>query len=358
MMFAARRRAPWFVLFHTREKNWMIHRMDAAIRPGWQPAPKYLPPMLATLGELPPAAQDERWAYEMKWDGMRAIVRVEGGRITVFSRNDRDVTVSYPELRPMGEVFGTEQAILDGEIVAFDPHGRPNFGLLQDRMHIGSEAQARTLVKSRPVVLLAFDLLHYAGESLLTLPYVERRRRLEELELDGPAWRTPAAFAGTGAEAVRTSKELGLEGVLAKRLDSAYRPGKRSHDWVKVKNISAQEVVIGGWTPGKGNRSDTIGALLLGLPGADGLTYVGKVGTGFTRRMLDELSPRLTRLERKVSPFSPAVPRADSRDAHWVTPKLVGEVAYGEWTDDGRLRHPSWRGLRPDKDVSEVRREG
>ena len=336
----------------------MIHGWTPRCRPGWQPAPDYLPPMLATLGELPPAAQDDRWAYEMKWDGMRAIVRVDGGRITVFSRNDRDVTVSYPELRPMGEVFGTEQAILDGEIVAFDPHGRPNFGLLQDRMHISSEAQASTLAKSRPVVLLAFDLLHYAGESLLTLPYVERRRRLEALELDGPAWRTPAAFAGTGAEAVRTSKELGLEGVLAKRLDSAYRPGKRSRDWVKVKNISAQEVVIGGWTPGKGNRSDTIGALLLGLPGADGLTYVGKVGTGFTRRMLDELSPRLTRLERKASPFSPAVPRADSRDAHWVTPKLVGEVAYGEWTDDGRLRHPSWRGLRPDKDVSEVRREG
>lgn len=331
--------------------------MNTAERPGWQPAPKYLPPMLATLGELPPAAQDDRWAYEMKWDGMRAIVRVKDGGITIFSRNDRDVTVSYPELLPLGEAFGAEQAILDGEIVVFDPRGRPSFGLLQDRMHISSATQARALAVTRPVVLLAFDLLHHAGESLLALPYAERRRRLEALRLDGPAWRTPAAFAGTGAEAVRTSKELGLEGVLAKRLESTYRPGKRSRDWVKVKNISAQEVVIGGWTPGQGNRSDTIGALLLGLPGPDGLLYIGRVGTGFTRRMLDELSPRLARLERKTSPFVPAVPRADSRGAHWVSPQLVGEVAYGEWTGDGRLRHPSWRGLRPDKDVAEVRRE-
>jgi bifunctional non-homologous end joining protein LigD len=322
-----------------------------------QPAPKYLPPMLAVLGELPPAAQDERWAYEMKWDGMRAIVRVGAGELTLFSRNDRDVTVSYPELLPLATVFGAEQAILDSEIVAFDDRGRPSFRLLQDRMHIASAAQAAALAKSRPVVLLAFDLLHSAGESLLTLPYVERRRRLEQLGLDGRSWRTPPAFAGTGAEAVRTSKELGLEGVMAKRLESPYRPGKRSRDWIKVKNISAQEVVIGGWAPGQGNRSGTIGALLLGLPGPDGLTYVGKVGTGFTRRMLDDLSPRLARLERTSSPFVPAVPRVDSRNARWVTPRLVGEVAFGEWTGDGRLRHPSWRGLRPDKNVDEVRRE-
>ena len=322
-----------------------------------QSMPKYLTPMLATLGELPPAAQDDRWAYEMKWDGMRAIVRVAGGELTVYSRNDRDVTVSYPELRPLAEAFGGEQAMLDGEIVAFDPAGRPSFRLLQDRMHISSAPQAAALSKSRPVVLLAFDLLHYAGESLLALPYTERRDRLARLELDGPAWRTPAAFSGTGAEAVRTSKELGLEGVMAKRLDSPYRPGKRSREWIKVKNVFAQEVVIGGWTPGQGNRADTIGALLLGLPGADGLTYVGKVGTGFTRRMLDELLPQLRRLELRTSPFQPVPPRAEVRDAHWVSPKLVGEVAYGEWTGDGRLRHPSWRGLRPDKDVAEVRKE-
>jgi bifunctional non-homologous end joining protein LigD len=321
------------------------------------PLPTYLSPMLATLGELPPAAQDDRWGYEMKWDGMRAIVRIDRGRLTLYSRNDRDVTVSYPELHPLAEVFATDQVLLDGEIVAFDAAGRPSFRLLQDRMHIGSATQAKALSGSRPVVLLAFDLLYAAGESLLSLPYTERRDRLERLDLSGPAWRTQAAFAGTGAEAVRTSKELGLEGVLAKRLDSPYRPGKRSREWLKVKNLFTQEVVIGGWTPGQGNRTDTIGALLLGLPGPDGLTYVGKVGTGFTRRMLDELLPRLRRLERKTSPFQPVPPRAEVREAHWVNPQLVGEVAYGEWTGDNRLRHPAWRGLRPDKDVAEVRKE-
>jgi bifunctional non-homologous end joining protein LigD len=326
--------------------------------PNRAPLPKYVAPMLATLGELPPAGQDDRWAYEMKWDGMRAIVRVDGGAVSIFSRNELDATVSYPELLPLGAAFGTEPAILDGEIVVFDTAGRPSFRLLQDRMHVSSATQAASLSRSRPVVLLAFDLLYHAGESLLALPYTERRSRLEGLQLSGPAWRTPAAFTGTGAEAVRTSRELGLEGVLAKRLDSPYRAGKRSREWIKVKNIFAQEVVIGGWQPGQGNRSDTIGALLLGLPGTDGgLTYVGKVGTGFTRRMLDDLLVQLLRLERKTSPFSPAVPRAEARNPRWVTPHLVGEVAYGEWTGDGRLRHPSWRGLRPDKDVSEVRRE-
>lgn len=346
-----------FVLFQTGGKNWMIHRMDAPVRPDWQPAPTDLAPMLASLGELPPAAEDAKWAYEMKWDGMRAIVRVDGGRISLHSRNDRDVTVSFPELRPLGEVFGTDQVVLDSEIVCFDERGRPDFGRLQDRMHVTSAAQARSLAKTRPVVLLAFDLLHHNGDSLLNVPYSQRRERLEQLKLDGPAWQTPAAFAGTGAEAVRTSQEFGLEGVMAKRLASVYRPGRRTQDWIKIKNIRAQEVVIGGWTPGKGRRSDTVGALLLGLPTEAGLAYIGKVGTGFTQSMLADLAPRLARLGRKTSPFAPDVPRADAREAHWVTPKLVGEVAFSEWTDDRRLRHPSWRGLRDDKRPEQVRLE-
>ena len=346
-----------FVLFQTGGKNWMIHRMDAPARPDWQPAPKDLSPMLATLGQLPPAREDAKWAYEMKWDGMRAIVRIDGGRLSLHSRNDRDVTVSFPEIRPLGEVFGTSQAILDAEIVCFDEHGRPDFGRLQDRMHVSSAAAAQNLARTRPVVLLAFDLLHHDGRSLLELPYSERRNRLLELNLDGPAWQSPPAFDGTGAEAVRTSQSLGLEGVMAKRQDSIYRPGRRTKDWIKVKNIKTQEVVIGGWTPGQGRRADTVGALLLGLPTADGLTYIGKVGTGFTQRILDDLHPKLARLARKTSPFSPALPRADARLAQWVTPKLVGEVAFSEWTDDERLRHPSWRGLRDDKSVDQVVRE-
>jgi len=344
-----------FVLFQTGGKNWMIHRMDAPSREDWQPIPDDVRPMLATLGSLP--NDDEHWAYEMKWDGVRALVRVEGGRITIKSRNDIDVTVSYPELRALGEQLGTTQVLLDGEIVSFDDEGRPSFRRLQQRMHVASAASARRLAESDPAVYLIFDLLHLDGRSLLGLPYTQRRELLDGLELAGTSWQTPPVFEGNGTQAVRASQQQGLEGVVAKRLTSRYRPGRRSPDWVKVKNIRAQEVVVGGWRPGKGRREGTIGSLLLGLPGERGLTYIGQVGTGFTDDMLADLLSRLKRLARKTSPFNPDVPRADARDALWVSPRLVGEVAFGEWTSDGRLRHPAWRGLRPDKSPDEVVRE-
>ena len=288
---------------------------------------------------------------------MRALVRVAGGRITIKSRNDIDVTVSYPELRALGEQLGTTQVLLDGEIVSFDDEGRPSFRRLQQRMHVASAASARRLADSDPAVYLIFDLLHLDGRSLLGLPYTQRRELLDGLELAGASWQTPPVFEGNGTQAVRASQQQGLEGVVAKRLTSRYRPGRRSPDWVKVKNIRAQEVVVGGWSPGKGRREGTIGSLLLGLPGERGLDYVGQVGTGFTDDMLADLLTRLKRLARKTSPFDPDVPRADARDAQWVSPRLVGEVAFGEWTSDGRLRHPAWRGLRPDKSPSEVVRE-
>jgi bifunctional non-homologous end joining protein LigD len=311
--------------------------------------------MLATLGQLP--AADIGWAFEMKWDGVRALVRVDRGRVRLTSRNDKDMTVSYPELHSLGDALPDTQAILDGEIVTFDGRGRPSFGKLQQRMHVGSSVAARELAKSDPAVLLAFDLLHLDGYSLLELPYRERRELLLGLELAGPSWQTPPAFDGSGAAAVAASVERGLEGVVAKRLESHYLPGRRSPDWIKVKNIRTQEVVVGGWRPGKGRRADTIGSLLLGLPGEQGLRYIGQVGTGFTDAVLDDLLGRLTRLARKSSPFVPDVPRADAKDARWVTPKLVGEVAFSEWTGDERLRHPAWRGLRPDKAPAEVVRE-
>ncbi len=344
-----------FVLFQTGGKNWMMHRMDAPSRPDWQPLPEHLKPMLATLGDLP--KDDDHWAYEMKWDGVRALVTVEGGRITITSRNGNDVTVSYPELRGLGEQLGATQVVLDGEIVSFDDAGRPSFERLQQRMHIASAATARRLADSVPAVYLVFDLVHLDGRSLLDLPYTQRRELLDSLELAGRSWQTPPVFAGDGAGAVRASRQQGLEGVLAKRLDSRYTPGRRTRDWIKVKNVRTQEVIIGGWRPGKGRRAGTIGSLLLGLPSDAGLRYVGQVGTGFTDAALDEMSGRLGRLARKTSPFSPDVPRADARDARWVRPVLVGEVAFGEWTADDRLRHPSWRGLRPDKAPGEVVRE-
>lgn len=339
----------------------MTRNTDAPARPGWKPVPKDLTPMLATLGELPPPAQDSKWAYEMKWDGMRALLRVEGGRITVISRNARDVTVGYPELTGLGEALGSTELLLDGEIVSLDDRGRPDFGRMQRRMHVSSASEARTLSKSFPVLVMLFDLLHLDGQSMIDLAYTTRREELTALGLNGVAWQTPQAFSGSGAQAQQTSLELGLEGVMAKRLDSRYWPGRRTKDWIKVKNSRMQEVVVGGWTPGKGMRADTIGALLLGIPrtsGENGLQYVGKVGTGFNAATLDDLLARLRRLSRKTSPFEPPPPRADARDAQWVTPKLVAEVAFSEWTSDRRLRHPSWRGLRPDKDVSDLNVEG
>jgi bifunctional non-homologous end joining protein LigD len=313
--------------------------------------PEHLSPMLATLGVLPP---DDGWAFEMKWDGVRAIVRADRGRVAVLSRNDVDVSVSYPELHAIGDALGGHRALLDGEIVTFDAHGRPSFGKLQQRMHVGSAATARRLSESVPAVLLVFDLLHLDTRSLLNTPYHERRALLADLGLDGPSWQTPPAFHGTGAAAVQTSKDQQLEGVVAKRLDSVYTPGRRSPFWIKVKNLRTQEVVIGGWTPGQGRRSGTIGALLLGIGGPDGLRYIGKVGTGFTEDMLADLKRRLDRHARATSPFTPDVPRADAREGRWVTPALVGEVAFSEWTSDGRLRHPAWRGLRPDKAPGDV----
>lgn len=344
-----------FVLIHTDGKNWIMHRMGAAAHPDWQP-PQRVSPMLATPGALPPAAQDRQWAFEMKWDGVRAICEVDGGRITLWSRNDRDITVSYPELRDLGAQLGTTQAVLDGEIAVLDAHERSSFSRLQRRMHIANATEARRLADQDPVVYLIFDLLHLDGRSLLELPYSDRRQLLDGLELEGAYWRTPPVLRGGGAAAVRASRRQGQEGVIAKRRSSRYRPGRRSPDWVKIKNIRTQEVVVGGWRPGQGRRAGTVGSLLLGLPGDDGLRYIGNVGTGFTEETLADLLTRLRKLARRTSPFT-EVPNLVAREAQWVTPRLVGEVRFTEWTGDGRLRHPSWRGLRPDKAVGDVRRE-
>jgi bifunctional non-homologous end joining protein LigD len=327
--------------------------MAARVRPSRQSPPEHLAPMLATLGTMP--SDDEHWAYEMKWDGVRAVVHVVDGRVRIMSRNDRDVSVSYPELQQLGGALRVS-AILDGEIVSFDKHGRPSFGRLQQRMHVADVFAARRLANETPAVYLAFDLLYLDGELLLERPYLKRRERLEELRLAGSSWQTPPAFDGSGSAAVLASRQQGLEGVVAKRRTSRYLPGRRSPDWVKVKNIRTQEVVIGGWKPGSGRRAGTIGSLLLGIPSGNGLTFVGGVGTGFTDAALDDLHRRLSRLTRDTSPLE-GVPRLDARDARWVRPQLVGEVTFTEWTEDGRLRHPSWRGLRPDKAVAEVARE-
>jgi bifunctional non-homologous end joining protein LigD len=225
-------------------------------------------------------------------------------------------------------------------------------------MQIGDPGQARRLAQHTPVVFLAFDVLHLDGHPTIGLRYTQRRELLESLGLAGPHWAAPPYFPGGGAEALAASRDQGLEGVVAKRLDSGYEPGRRSPAWIKVKHVRSQTVVVGGWKPGQGRRAGGVGSLLLGVQGEDGLEFAGHVGTGFTDRALHDLGARLKRIERRTSPFATEVPRQHARGARWVSPKLVGEVVFAEWTRDGRLRAPSWRGLRADIDPATVVREG
>jgi bifunctional non-homologous end joining protein LigD len=341
-----------YVFFRTRGKDWMVHRMGSPPK-GWTPIPRDLKPMLAVAGALP--TDDDKWSYEVKWDGVRALVAVDGGRITLTSRNGNDVTSHYPELRGLGLQLGSRQALLDAEIVAFKAEGRSDFGLLQARMHVGKPGAA--LLRSTPVQLMVFDVLHLEGKSLLDLPYDERRAALEELELTGEHWSVPPAFAGGGQALLDATREQGLEGILAKRRDARYQPGKRSDCWLKVKHIRRTSTVIAGWKPGEGGRAGRIGSLLLGVQGPDGLEYAGHVGTGFTAATLTMLGKELEPLRIAESPFATAVPRMYAKDAVWVEPRLVAEIDYTEWTKDGRLRHPSYKGLRDDYDPKDVFRE-
>jgi bifunctional non-homologous end joining protein LigD len=339
-------------LFHTGGNNWMIHRVDPP-PPGWEPLPELISPMLATSADkLPPGDRD--WSYEYKWDGVRAVVYVDGGRIRTLSRTDRDVTASYPELRGLGEALGSLQAVLDGEIVALDEAGRPSFEALQPRMNTAEPSRVRRLAESIPVTYMIFDLMHLDGHSALEVPYSDRRLLLEGLELVGPHWATAPAETGGGAAVLEAARNAGLEGVVAKRLDSPYRPGRRDPSWVKVKNFRSQSVVIGGWATGQGHLDAGLGALLLGIPGPGGLTYVGRVGTGFSEADRAALLGQLSGLVRGTSPFDGAVPRSEAAGVTWVEPQLVGEVRYSEWTRTGRLRQPSWRGLRTDQRPEEV----
>jgi bifunctional non-homologous end joining protein LigD len=309
--------------------------------------------MLATAAPLPD--DDAAWGYEFKWDGVRAVASVTGGTLALTSRKGTDITVRYPEVARVPASLAGHDAVVDGEIVAMDAAGRPDFGALQSRMHRTGPEVPR-MAAAAPVTYLVFDLLRWDGEDLLDLPYAERRARLDALAIAGHRWVATPWFPGGGADVLAASEENGLEGVVAKRLESPYRPGLRSPDWRKVKNFKTQSVVVGGWRPGQGRRAGTLGSLLVGVPDDEGrLVYVGHVGTGFTDQDLQDLKRMLT--ERTTPPFAGALPREVTRDAHWVEPDLVGEVAYAVWTADDRLRHPSWRGVRDDLEPDDVVRE-
>ncbi|KAB1142422.1 ATP-dependent DNA ligase [Streptomyces luteolifulvus] len=304
-------------------------------------------PMLATPGSLPPAAQDARWAYETKQDGQRVVAYLAGdGSVVLRARSGEEITAAYPELLPLGDALGSTPAVLDGEVLALDERGRADFQLLQSRMGLAhSPAKAARMASLTPVHLVLFDVMHLGRRSLLTLRYTRRRRHLEDLGLAGPFWSTPAALVGHGEQALRATREHGLEGLVCKRLDSVYEPGVRSRAWIKIRNMRTEDVLVGGWLPGKGRLTGLPGAVLVGQRAAGKLRYVGSVGTGWSEAERTRLAELLRAAATDVCPFDPVPPVAG---AHWVLPRLVGEVRYSTRTRAGLLRQPSWLRLRPD----------
>lgn len=314
--------------------------------------------MKATSGDLPTG---EGWAFEVKWDGMRALCFVDGPALRVQSYNERDVTASWPELAGLPDALPVTTAILDGEIVATDADGRPSFGRLQQRMHIANPAEASRRAVEVPVTYVVFDLLNADGHDLTGLPLVDRRRLLDQVLDPGPSWRT-SPLHEDGPALLAAAHDRGLEGVVAKRLDSTYEPGKRTRAWLKVKVRRRQEMVVGGWVPGEGTRNGRIGALLVGYHDRAGdggpLRFAGRVGTGFTEAELQRLAARAAPLVTDECPFDPPLPRPElQRGPTWLRPELVAELAFAEWTGDGRLRHPSYLGLRDDKAAADVTRD-
>ncbi|APX01705.1 ATP-dependent DNA ligase [Arthrobacter sp. QXT-31] len=309
-------------------------------------------PMLASAGTLADLHGSE-WLFELKWDGIRALVVADGDRIRLLSRNGNDMSASYPEFTDRS-CWPPQDFIADGEIIAVGPSGRPDFGLLQGRMKLTRPGDVKRARATIPVRMMLFDLLADGGDDLRKLPLRKRRERLADFFEPGEC---PVELSETLDDRVEhileSARELGLEGVMAKRADSRYVSGQRTHTWIKLKIEQTQEVVVGGWRPGKGDRSNTVGYLLVGIPEGKTLRYVGRVGSGFSMRELEELRKRLEGLAQKTRPFDD-VPSADAADARWVKPDLVGEVTFGEWTGSGKLRHPVWRGWRLDKEPAEV----
>ena len=299
-------------------------------------------PMLATRGTRVPSGAE--WLHEVKWDGMRVLVEVRGGRLRIWSRNENDVTVSFPELHDLAAAVGHD-VLLDGEVVAF-ADGIPTFGALADRMHVGSARRAALLAQSNPVTLLVFDLLSLDGEDLTGRPLSDRRAALEELGLAGAHWQVPAAY-DDGAMLMHATAQQGLEGVVSKKRASRYVPGRRTPDWLKFPHRDTTSYVVGGWRL-EIDSTSRIGAVLVGEPGPEGLLYRGRVGSGIAgktgQRLLDVLGP----LAADTSPFSDTVPKVDAQGTTWVRPEVVVDVACLGLTPGGRLRQPSFIGVRAD----------
>ena len=328
-------------------KNWLLIRKSGDGEASSASRRKYAP-MLATLEDVKNMPRRDDWEFEIKWDGYRIVSRVAGGEAELRTRKDQDYTQRFENVaKELVRALKTPDCVVDGEVCALDDEGRPSFSAMQQRK------------SGTPIVYYLFDLLEADGEPVLDLPLSERRGRLEKLlDKRNRTVKFSESF-DDGPALMVAAKERRLEGVVAKRLDSRYLPGKRSRDWLKFKSHGEQEFVIAGYTSGKGRRATGFGSLVLAVYGDDGLEYVGNVGTGFDEAEIERLLKLLRPLERKDSPFPqvPKLPRVRKDDIVWVEPKLVAEVEFVEWTHDGRLRAPVYKGLREDKDPEEVRRE-
>ena len=315
--------------------------------------PERVVPMLATAGELP--RDDDAFAYEIKWDGVRAVSYIRDGHMHVESRNLNDITNRYPEIHGIVDALTGHSAVLDGEVVAFDESGRPSFGHLQRRMHLANQIEVRQRMGEVPIAYVLFDVLWVDGRSTMALPYAERRAVLDELVPEpGSCWKVSTPHFGDGPALLEAARSQQLEGIVAKRADSVYEPGKRSRNWLKIKLQRTQEFVIGGWVPGEGNRTGHLGALLMGYYDDEGFRFAGKVGTGFSEKTLRSLKEMLAPIARDTSPFVDEVPW---KLARFVEPTLIAEVTYTEWTQGNTLRHSSFKGLRDDKDPKDVGRD-
>jgi bifunctional non-homologous end joining protein LigD len=330
-------------------ETWLL-TMTEDHRPDPDPRPR-LEPMLATSVEG--SFDDPGFQFEPKWDGVRALAVCQGST-TLYSRLGNDISAGYPELGALGRQLVAIDAVLDGEVVAFD-QGTPSFQRLQARMHVRDPGQVQQLMKTIPVVYMAFDLLYLDGVDLTRLPLVERRQLLEEVVVVNDHLQISPVVIGDGIALFEAASSHHLEGIMAKRLTSIYRPGARSRDWLKIKTVLELDAVVVGWTRGTGNRQGTIGSLALALYDHDHLVYIGNVGTGFDQRSLDEALARLRSLEDVPPPFPSDVIRSrpELRGARWVAPELVVVVEYRQVTKAGRLRAPSFRGFREDKAPSD-----
>jgi bifunctional non-homologous end joining protein LigD len=316
------------------------------------PMPSGIAPMLALAGEMP--ARQDAYCFEYKWDGVRAICYCGKKKFQLQSRNLLDITRRYPELHAIADAVGKTPVVLDGEIVSLDDSGRPSFKKLQRRMHLNVAHEISALTGSQPVFYILFDVLYADGRQLLDQPYHVRRARLEALALAGPNWQVTPAHVGDGAAMLENARRTGLEGLLAKRLDSIYEPGRRSPSWIKLKIIQRQEFVIGGWVPERSCASNRIGAILVGYyDGTGRLRYAGKVGTGLSAGDHVPLLKRLTRHPIAQSPFADPVPP----NARFCKPQVVVEIEFRRWPESGMLQHAVYAGLRSDKKAREVVKE-